>query len=52
MTFGKKLCNVNESNETWSLVDLPLKEHPTRCKWVFKVKHKQQPDETIYILYI
>ncbi|XP_068487037.1 uncharacterized mitochondrial protein AtMg00820-like [Phaseolus vulgaris] len=29
-----------ESNETWSLVDLPPGKCPIGCKWVFKAKHK------------
>ena len=34
-----------ESNETWSLMDLPPGKRPIGCKRVFKAKHK--PDNTI-----
>jgi len=34
-----------ESNETWSLMDLPIGRRPIGCKWVFKTKHKL--DDTI-----
>jgi hypothetical protein len=29
-----------ESNNTWSLVDLPPHKKPIGCKWVFKIKYK------------
>jgi len=29
-----------ESNDTWSLMDLPSGKHSIGCKWVFKAKHK------------
>jgi len=34
-----------ESNETWSLMDLPPGKRPIRCKWIFKAKNK--PNDTI-----
>ena len=34
-----------QKNETWELVDRPLRKKPIGCRWVYTVKHKE--DSTI-----
>lgn len=36
-----------ETNNTWEIVDLPLRVKPLGSKWIYKLKKKKKQDETI-----